>query len=69
MKQVKTFWIAFWDGLAAPGLLFSSSPNIPRLSELKLREPITDLEAMRDDWRKIGKDFSNVIARETSRLQ
>jgi hypothetical protein len=61
MEHVKTFWLAFWSGLAAPGLLFSGqTPHISRIAA----PTVTSRDAMRADWLKIGKDFAHVIARE-----
>jgi hypothetical protein len=59
MKYVKTFWMAFWSGLAAPGLLFAT-PNYPRIP---LPET-TNQAALRGDWERIGEDFNRVILRE-----
>jgi hypothetical protein len=63
MNQAKTFWLAFWSGLAAPGMLFGQTPEIPRIRALS----DTSRNAMRSDWVKIGEDFNRVITREQDR--
>jgi hypothetical protein len=61
MKTKRIFWNAFWDGVAAPGLLFAyDSIKIRRVSK-----PLPDvLSAMRGDWERVGQDFWRVIERE-----
>jgi hypothetical protein len=57
---------AFFEGLAAPGLLFCPQ----ELARLHFEAPQDTnrrsvVDTMRDDWRRIGADFDRVIARET----
>ena len=55
------FWAAFWEGLSGAGVY--SAPV------LSIKTKKTDLEAMRGDWRNIGKDFCVGIekARQSAR--
>lgn len=55
-KQVKkTFWAGFWQGMAASCYVFAPPPS------LKHNPPSCDLDAMREDWRRVGADFDTVI--------
>jgi hypothetical protein len=58
---------AFFEGLAAPGLLFCPR-ELPRLHFEAPQDTNrrSVMETMRDDWRRIGADFDRVIARETA---
>jgi hypothetical protein len=64
MEHAKTFWLAFWSGLAAPGLLFSGqTPHISRI----IAPTTSSRDVMRSDWLKIREDFAHVITREQER--
>jgi hypothetical protein len=56
---------AFLKGMAASVLMFS--PGKPPRFRIKTPKPrrMSDLEAMREDWYKIGADLNRVIRRET----
>jgi hypothetical protein len=61
----EAFINAFFEGLAAPGLLFC--PREPPRLNLDPPRPgkrRSDLEILRGDWRRIGEDFRRVIARD-----
>ena len=60
-QRRNVFWSAFWCGLASP-LLLTSADSV-RLPRVEPRQ-VSDLDALRGDWEKIGGDFRRVIARE-----
>lgn len=66
MKMItsKTFWTAFWSGIASPGIVLAA--DMPKISKIEAPACQSDRDAMRSDWVKIGQDFSRVIQRETS---
>lgn len=62
MKKSHTFWVAFWQGIAAPTMFYA-----PMAQSHEIVSPSsgrTDLDAMRGDWKHVGGDFRKVIARE-----
>ena len=61
MDRKRIFWVAFWQGLASPGLVFAQPPSTLFETPAPGR---SDLEAMRGDWERVGADFRHVIARE-----
>jgi len=65
-RSQKAFWTAFLSGVAAPGMLCAA--DTPRISRVEfVRHNVkSDVESMRSDWVKIGKDFNTVIQRETA---
>lgn len=67
MKMItsKTFWTAFWSGLATPGMVVAS--DLPKISRVEYPVLKNSRDAMRSDWVKIGKDFDIVIKREAAR--
>jgi len=54
----------FMKGLAAPVMLFhfESAPSVPTVNFLK-PATITDYEAIKHDWEKIGNDIKAVVTR------
>jgi hypothetical protein len=60
MFDKKAFLDGFWDGLCAPGLLFSPPPDI----EIRKPEPVPlSPHPFEDDWMKISGDFQRAIQR------
>ncbi|MDR2689226.1 MAG: hypothetical protein LBB76_05650 [Azoarcus sp.] len=59
----RSFWQAFWEGLAAPGMI-EPTPAITRIHLPR----VSSRDALRSDWERIGGDFSRVIAREQEHL-
>jgi hypothetical protein len=61
MFDKKAFLDGFWDGLCAPGLLFSPPPDI----EIRKPEPVhTKLRSFEDDLRMMGQDFQRLCSSE-----
>ena len=66
MKKKDAFWSAFWQGIAAPALAFAAPAHSQMIESPATSR--TDLDAMRGDWMRVGKDFKLVIAREETRI-
>lgn len=64
-RRRAAFWSAFWAAISAPGLALADRPSITRI-DLPDTSP---MDAMRSDWKRIGDDFSRVIAREENALK
>lgn len=61
-RRKSAFWAAFWGGIAAPAMLYTSEH--PRITRVEIAQR-SDRDAMRSDWERIGSDFNHVITRET----
>jgi hypothetical protein len=53
------FWPGFWAGL--------SGTTIGNLRDFTIQPRASDLDAMRSDWERIGRDFHVVIDRENGK--
>jgi len=60
----QAFKSGFIKGLSAPIMLFGrfNAPNLPKINTISLPTINTE-QALSNDWKVIGNDFSNVIAR------
>ncbi len=64
-SQRKLFWAAFWQGLG--GSISLSAPRLAPSKKMPARKRVSDLEAMRSDWKRIGGDFAVAIKQEKDR--
>lgn len=57
LRRHAVFWRAFWDGMSGAGLY--SAPEFTARKWLQ----VSDMDAMRDDWIKVGADFDAAIGK------
>lgn len=60
MNKKQAFWAALWDGLSAPGAVWTAPPAYPCLRG-------SDMDRLRGDWQRVGDDFRKVMNGEQAR--
>lgn len=60
----QAFARGFAKGMAAPLMLFGefAAPPLPEINQINPPQ-LSDAQALEGDWKAIGMDFNNVIAR------